>query len=120
MDLFQWFEHMGKQEGSKSLKPVTVRSCFGGMALYRASKFFDERCSCESITKKCAFSFKNKLQRKNPKTSKKYLNDKRKICEHLTWNLCMESVDKQFRIAVQPDMVTTYQVKRSFRNNETE
>ncbi len=94
-DLFSFFQKEGQINGDSGYSPVKVRSCFGGLALFRANKFLDERCSYFGLP--------------TTSTDTKYINKAdQAICEHILWNNCMRSVDEDFQVAVQPDMVTTY------------
>ena len=94
VDLFRWFQQQGRRENSRAMNAVPVRSCFGGLAIYRASKFLDTRCS---------YSYGNEHE-----INAKYKSRNGKVSEHLVWNTCMKSVDPNFVIAVQPDMTTKY------------
>eukprot|EP00554_Chaetoceros_debilis_P008431 CAMPEP_0194099564 /NCGR_PEP_ID=MMETSP0150-20130528/706_1 /TAXON_ID=122233 /ORGANISM="Chaetoceros debilis, Strain MM31A-1" /LENGTH=654 /DNA_ID=CAMNT_0038785785 /DNA_START=113 /DNA_END=2073 /DNA_ORIENTATION=+ len=94
--LFKWFEEKGRENGSTKLQsnPVPVRSCFGGLALYKASRFLDGKCSYMHQSRAI----------KNAKYRNSLDNE---VSEHILWNNCMRAADESFVVAVQPDMTTT-------------
>ncbi len=97
--LFSWLEDEGRKRGTKTaMKPVPVRSCFGGLTIYRASKYLDPRCDFNSET----HSLENA----------KYKNiDDKEPNEHIVWNLCMARADPDFTIGIQPDLITIHSSK---------
>jgi hypothetical protein len=89
-DLLGWFH----KEGGASVKPVPVRSCFGGLAIYRASKWLDQRCSYKDL---------------HPEINAKYANRfDNAPCEHVVLHNCLHAVDPTVVVAVQPDMHTIW------------
>ena len=89
-DLLGWFH----KEGGASMKPVPVKSCFGGLAIYRASKWLDQRCSYKDL---------------HPEINAKYANRYDNApCEHVVLHNCLHAVDPTVIIAVQPDMHTIW------------
>jgi hypothetical protein len=89
-ELLEWFH----KEGGASVKPVPVKSCFGGLAIYRASKWLDQRCSYKNI---------------HPEINAKYANRfDNAPCEHVVLHNCLQAVDPNVVVAVQPDMHTIW------------
>ena len=88
--LMEWF----RKEGGVEAKPVPVKSCFGGLAIYRASKWLDQRCS-----------YKNVDPEMNAKYANRYDNAP---CEHVVLHNCLQAVDPTIVVAVQPDMHTIW------------
>lgn len=110
-DLMTWLRNQGQSKDGE-MSAVPVRSCFGGMAIYRASKYLDTRCSYSHD--------------KNAIKNAKYRNDADKqVCEHVLWSNCMKSVDPNFVAAIQPDMTPVYHENfvsaesRHLQSNET-
>ena len=97
-DLLNWLEELGKN-GKDGITPVPVRSCYGGLALYRANIFFDGRCTYLD---------------KNPRNEKYSNRDDMRPCEHVVFHNCLGSIYANFSIAIQPDMQPLYHVKESF------
>mmetsp|Transcript_12362 Transcript_12362/g.23164 ORF Transcript_12362/g.23164 Transcript_12362/m.23164 type:complete len:458 (+) Transcript_12362:70-1443(+) len=115
-DIFQYFvnTHQGK--------PVGVKSCFGGMAMYRAHIYFDDQCkySLDNITLQ---EFQDILQKQSDEYFRqglhqgdifRYANNKeQRPCEHVVFHDCLKRVNKSdFRIAVNPALKTYW--KRDF------
>jgi hypothetical protein len=88
--LMDWFH----KEGGVDARPVPVKSCFGGLAIYRASKWLDQRCS-----------YKDQFPEVNAKYANKYDNAP---CEHVVMHNCLHAVDPAVVVAVQPDMHTIW------------
>lgn len=82
--LLNWLNEQGN-----GTQPVPVKSCFGGLALYRSSILFDVRCT---------YSDKND---ENQKYSNK---DDRRPCEHVVFHNCLRRVYPGLIIAVQPNL----------------
>jgi hypothetical protein len=88
--LLNWFHH----EGGVNARPIPVKSCFGGLAIYRASKWLDERCSYKDL---------------HPEINAKYANKFDKApCEHVVLHNCLREIDPEVVVAVQPDMHTVW------------
>lgn len=88
--LLLWFH----KQGGASAKPVPVKSCFGGLAIYRASKFLDQRCSYKDF---------------HPEINAKYANRfDNAPCEHVVLHNCLRDLDPSVVVAVQPDMHTVW------------
>ena len=90
LDLLEWFY----KEGGAAAKPVPVKSCFGGLTMYRASKWLDQRCS-----------YKNQKPGINAKYANRFDNAP---CEHVVFHNCLQEVDPKVVVAVQPDMHTLW------------
>jgi hypothetical protein len=88
--LMEWFH----KEGGVDASPVPVRSCFGGLAIYRASKWLDQRCS-----------YKDQFPEVNAKYANKFDDAP---CEHVVMHNCLHAVDPTVVVAVQPDMHTIW------------
>jgi len=88
--LMEWFQI----KGGANADPVPVKSCFGGLAIYRASKWLDQRCSYKDL---------------QPEVNAKYANRYDKApCEHVVLHNCLQAIDPSVVIAVQPDMHTLW------------
>ena len=88
--LLEWFH----RQGGAAANPVPVRSCFGGLAIYRASKWLDDRCSYKD---------------NDPELNAKYYNKYDDApCEHVVFHNCLRSVDPTVVLAVKPDMHTVW------------
>jgi len=72
---------------------VPVKSCFGGMAFYRASKWFNPKC-CYSMSTEQTKEYANK-------------SDGRP-CEHVVFHLCLSNNDASTEIVVQPKLRTLW------------
>ena len=73
-----------------SLQPVPVRSCFGGLALYKATSWLDSRCSYMS------------RHPKDMKYASRFDND---TCEHVSFINCLHQNLPPLKVGVQPDMM---------------
>jgi len=88
--LMEWFQI----KGGANADPVPVKSCFGGLAIYRASKWLDQRCSYKDL---------------QPEVNAKYANRYDEApCEHVVLHNCLQALDPSVVIAVQPDMHTLW------------
>lgn len=88
--LLEWFH----RKGGAAANPVPVKSCFGGLAIYRASKWLDDRCSYRD---------------NDPELNAKYFNKYDDApCEHVVFHNCLRSVDPTVVLAVKPDMHTVW------------
>jgi len=89
-DILQWFKKQGAV-GNK-MESVPVTSCFGGLALYRASKYFNDNCSYRHAG------------------DMRYANHAdHRPCEHVVFNTCLKEDDHTTVISVQPDLRTRWQ-----------
>ena len=80
--------------GSKMMfNPVPVRSCFGGLALYRGSKWLHPQCSYLEMDR----------------TNENYsIRAEKRPCEHVIFHRCLSAVENGTVIAVQPDLRTRW------------
>lgn len=123
-DLLQWFKQQGK-DGSTSIatarrlrstssgtngpstsigsgvKPVEVRSCFGGLGIYRSSTWFEKSCNYQ-VSNPHDF-----MVGTAPLTA--YANQRdRRACEHVAFHECVRNANPNIKIAVQPDLQTRW------------
>mmetsp|Transcript_20711 Transcript_20711/g.31339 ORF Transcript_20711/g.31339 Transcript_20711/m.31339 type:complete len:396 (-) Transcript_20711:904-2091(-) len=87
---------------STSYKPVPVKSCFGGLALYRASVYFDEQFSYE-------------IEEDDDLVSK-YGNFQSEVCEHVTLHTRLHAAGR--KIAIQPDLRTRWHNGKQFPKSD--
>lgn len=98
VELFKWLKQQGGEakadaHGIPSLSPVPVRSCFGGMALYRASTYLDSMCTYTMV---------------DEDLTRKYGDKNEKLpCEHVTFHECLFG-QVNATIAIQPDLRTRW------------
>jgi hypothetical protein len=71
-----------------------VKSCFGGLAMYRASKWLSDRCAYDMVDPDGA-KYANRLDHSS--------------CEHVAFNGCIKRADPSTSIAIQPDLRTRWQ-----------
>jgi hypothetical protein len=93
VDLLKWFRKQGTAF-SNEMKPVHVKSCFGGLAMYRASKWLSDRCAYDMVDPDGA-KYANRLDHSS--------------CEHVAFNGCIKRADPSTSIAIQPDLRTRWQ-----------
>mmetsp|Transcript_12883 Transcript_12883/g.19566 ORF Transcript_12883/g.19566 Transcript_12883/m.19566 type:complete len:944 (-) Transcript_12883:132-2963(-) len=88
--LWNWFREMGGyDENEGTAWPVPVRSCFGGMAVYRADKFLDFGCNYGNVTE----------------DDLRYANNIDGVpCEHVVFHNCLRRKDGTLKIAVHPTL----------------
>jgi hypothetical protein len=116
-DIFQYFVNANQGE------PVGVKSCFGGITIYRASVYFDERCKY-CLDKIAVQKFQHYFQ-KQPQQEYfrqglhqgdifRYASNKeQRPCEHVVFHDCLKRVSGgKFRLAVNPALKTYW--KRDF------
>jgi len=135
-DIFRYFQAQGlkknvsmsRSEGvSDGLGCTRVKSCFGGMALYRAANYFEQYCTYqlqESIRDQLEHwhdsdnidsdYVRGKVTVNASKSIIRYANNKeRRPCEHVVFHDCLMKVTSgQFEIAVNPALKTFW--KRDF------
>jgi len=70
-----------------------VRSCFGGLAVYRTSSYL--------ATRACNYSLV-------PQSSKYSIGSTVNQCEHVTFHLCLRKAVKGFRIAIDRELKTLW------------
>merc|ERR1712157_300650 len=75
--LLNWLDQEGGRvdtfTGFKN--PVPVKSCFGGLAIYRGSKFFEKECTY-LVRNEATLKYANKFQER--------------ACEHVTFHSCLQ------------------------------
>jgi hypothetical protein len=84
-ELLDWFLSEGSKHNKDIYEPVPVRSCFGGLALYQADAWLHPTCRYDLYNKSLDV-YRGKL-------------------EHQT---CLRQNYSDFRIAVQPDLLTLW------------
>jgi len=94
IDLMNYFLDHGKQEGSDTYEPVPVKSCFGGLAIYKADKWLEERCSYHDKDVEGNALYANRFDMMP--------------CEHVIIHRCMQKYDPSTVVAVQPDLHTVW------------
>ena len=80
-------------EWMKSQQSIPVRSCFGGLALYRASNYLDDRCSYSTRRKGINVSVYEVLHEG--------------VCEHIVFNTCLHSLGGM-KMSIYPDLRTRW------------
>lgn len=96
MFFHQWFIQQGYASESGI---VRVRSCFGGIGIYRANVYFEEKCQYalrEDI---------NKLK-SNHSSIMRYANKEERPCEHVVFHECLRNHVDNFDIGVDPRMIS--------------
>lgn len=87
---------------ASSVTPLLVRSAFGGLTLYRSSAFFGSRCSYIAGNSQLV----SKVGR--------YANrDDGRPCEHVVLHECLRASLPDFRMAIDPTLVTWWNSERS-------
>jgi hypothetical protein len=85
--------HRPLAKASSPSLPVPVRSCFGGLTLYRAEVWFNPQCTYQT----------------SHKADHMYANrDDERPCEHVVFHNCLRRVDSTFEIGVQPELAPIY------------
>ena len=110
--IWNYFMEKGKElldNGSSSSSThtrsgnVPVKSCFGGMAMYKSSVYFNMRCQYE---------LKREIinqQRMNDTSIMKYASSKEeRPCEHVVFHDCLSGILPTFAIAVNPLLQTLW------------
>ena len=93
-------EHKTQQKGKEDenneegvcYNPVPVKSCFGGLVIYRASVYLEPKCSYNNIPLFVKMRYSAK--------------DYDMPCEHVTFHHCLKEVNESLTIAIQPDLQT--------------
>jgi hypothetical protein len=116
VDIFEYFVNANQGE------PVAVKSCFGGMAIYRANAYFDKQCEYRlgNATRHFFQDYTEKQQQKyfeqglHQGNIFRYANNKeQRPCEHVVFHDCLNRVNgRDFRIALNPSLKTYW--KRDF------
>jgi hypothetical protein len=106
-DLLEYFE---TESARRNGNAVPVRSCFGGLTLYRASVWFQE--SCQYAVDNPKSNTTAHLQRYATKASER-------PCEHVVLHECLldsKSNTNDVRIGVQPGLKTEWNSDAVFEN----
>lgn len=93
--LLDYFLKEGSKTNKDSYDPVPVRSCFGGLALYKADAFVHSKCRYDLYQKNLDV-YRGKKEHHT--------------CEHVVLHECLRQNRDDFTIAVQPDMITLWHV----------
>jgi hypothetical protein len=96
MFFHSWFLQNG-QESESGI--VRVRSCFGGIGIYRASLYFEEQCQY-ALTEDI-----NNLKM-NHSSIMRYANKEERPCEHVVFHECLRQYVNGFDIGVDPKMIS--------------
>lgn len=90
------------EEGKKSSSGVVgVRSCFSGLAIYRATSYFVHRCHYGLP------SDDDFVPRNDQKSIMRYASEKEeRPCEHVVIHDCLLHLDPTFSLAVNPNLIT--------------
>jgi hypothetical protein len=86
------------------MNPVPVKSCFGGLAIYRTSIYLDSRC--KYTTNSNSNSNNNNID--ETIVMNKYGNMKNEVCEHVRFHNCLYENNVTTKIAIQPDLRTRW------------
>ena len=91
-DLLRHFEQVSQEEFSG--RPVPVRSCFGGLAIYKSEVWHEPKCRYSSWQDQCS------------PNAVRYANiEDGRACEHVTFHACLREHRKDLTIAVQPKLM---------------
>ena len=96
MFFHSWFLQKGHESESGI---VRVRSCFGGIGIYRASVYFEEKCQY-ALTEDI-----NKLKL-NHLSIMRYANKEERPCEHVVFHECLRTHVEGFEIGVDSKMIS--------------
>jgi hypothetical protein len=91
--LLDYFLKEGSTNSENTYNPVPVRSCFGGLTLYRADAWLSLHCRYD-LYNKSVDVYRGK--------------EEHQTCEHVVLHECLREKYNDFRIAVQPDMTTLW------------
>lgn len=92
-DLLDYFLKEGSKSNTDSYEPVPVRSCFGGLTLYKADAFLQPACRYDLYNKNHDV-YRGKKEHHT--------------CEHVVLHECLREKYPDFAIAVKPDMITLW------------
>lgn len=94
--IWRMFHKFGRKS---STGLVSVKSCFGGLAVYRADVYLESECTYQLN--------RDVIDARDINTVMRYANKKEgRPCEHVVLHECFRSTNSNFDIAVDPDMVT--------------
>ena len=110
--IWKYFKTIGMRSSTGN---VQVRSCFGGLAMYRSRLYFDSKCQYQLQE-----GIMNKLEKIQSRSSSsvnasisssiiRYASKKeRRPCEHVVLNDCLIRKTPSFNIALNPNLVTIW------------
>jgi hypothetical protein len=90
-DLMRHFIEEGK---ISSTRVVGVRSCFSGIAMYRASYYFEPRCHYRLSADESIMRYASEKEERP--------------CEHVVFHDCLLDHDPAFDLAVNPNLITLW------------
>ena len=91
-DLLRHFEQISQEEFGG--RPVPVRSCFGGLAIYKSEVWHEPKCRYSSWQDQCS------------PDAVRYANiEDGRACEHVTFHACLREHRKGLAVAVQPKLM---------------
>eukprot|EP00978_Attheya_sp_CCMP212_P011295 scaffold27794_cov52-Attheya_sp.AAC.3 len=94
----------GSIELKSEVAPVEVKSCFGGLAIYFASKLLERKCQ-----------YRLPVDGVDYERLLGYANwDDRRPCEHVVLHDCLSRAQPKTKIAIQPDMRTNWNKAPTF------
>ena len=95
----QLFNHL--QSSQRGSNPVQVRSCFGGLAIYRSQVYFANECDYQLENDKPLYNL----------IKQKYAATHGQVCEHVVLHECLhqhQQHNNKFLIGIQPQLQTQY------------
>ena len=99
-DIWKYFAKEGKK--LKTGK-VPVKSCFGGMTIYKSSVYFNRDCEY-TLSKEII-----EEQRNNQTSIMRYADNKeQRPCEHVVLHNCLSNKIPTFKVAVNSDLMTIW------------
>lgn len=100
-DIMEYFVAEGKKSSSGA---VSVKSCFGGLALYRADVYFTKSCQYQLDAAVVD------LNKDNLTSIMRYANSvEGRPCEHVVFHDCLKKViEKRVDIALNPELRTMW------------
>lgn len=103
--IFKYIENEAQKSAHKNLQ---VRSCFGGLAMYRARTYFDERCKYQLLIGKKDIEVPD--EDNISESIMRYANrDDKRPCEHVVLHDCLGRKNTGFNIAVNPRLLTLWE-----------
>ena len=98
--IWQYFVEKGKQTRTGN---VPVKSCFGGLAMYRSKDYFTTQCKYR-LNKDLIQNHKD-----DDESIMRYANNKEnRPCEHVVFHDCLSANIPTFQIAVNPKLTTLW------------
>ena len=98
-DIWRYFVEKGKQHPTGN---VPVKSCFGGLTIFRSKVYFDKGCHYK-LNETIIYEHKS-----DQASLMRYANNKEeRPCEHVVFNDCLKQ-KKSFHLAVNPRLVSLW------------